>query len=234
MSDNLAMLLAKTNHTDKIDVRQAFLRQVFSTWATCHIFPPKTEADIQKEMLWHNSYIQVGPTPIYWKIWDASGIRYINDLLHHTEHRFFSHIELSQLYNINVTFLQVLQIRSAIPYSWRTKLLSQATQGLSSKPSLLAADGSPLELLNLTSKRIYATLVLKRKLTVTSQEKWRTVFPVDEERERDYWADIYKMPYKTARDTKLQAFQFLNILQNRLQNRAFSTVTTLNALCQRP
>lgn len=185
-------------------------------------------------MLWHNSYIQVGPTPIYWKIWDASGIRYINDLLHHTEHRFFSHIELSQLYNINVTFLQVLQIRSAIPYSWRTKLLSQATQGLSSKPSLLAADGSPLELLNLTSKRIYATLVLKRKLTVTSQEKWRTVFPVDEERERDYWADITGQIYWTARDTKLQAFQFLNILQNRLQNRAFSTVTTLNALCQRP
>lgn len=34
------------------------------------------------------------------------------------------------------------------------------------------------------------------------------IFPVDEDSSHDYWAEIYKRPYRNARDPKLQAFQF--------------------------
>lgn len=44
--------------------------------------------------------------------------------------------------------------------------------------------------------------------TVSSQAKWHALFPVQEEDRQEHWSIIYKLPYRTTRETKLQAFQF--------------------------
>lgn len=177
-------------------------------WASCHIFEPTSELDIQKELLWHNTDIQIDGSPICWRQWEYAGIRHINHLLHPSESRFFSHEEINQEYGINTSFLQLLQIRSAIPFSWRTKLQSCSAHNLTVHPTISAADNQPLDLTKLTSRKVYASLIIRQKPNVSSQRKWNTFFPVADDVSHDYWAEIYRRPYRNARDTKLQAFQF--------------------------
>lgn len=43
---------------------------------------------------------------------------------------------------------------------------------------------------------------------MTSQLRWNDLFPRQLNQQYEYWASIYKSPYKAARDTKLQAFHF--------------------------
>lgn len=61
---------------------------------------------------------------------------------------------------------------------------------------------------NKSSKSFYLALVKELLPQVTSQRRWNEVFPVSEDNTAAYWADIYKLPYQVARDTKLQAFHF--------------------------
>lgn len=208
LRDNLSLIMSKTHFASALHERCTFLKQILATWASCHIFNPTTELDLQKELLWHNSNIQIAGSPCCWKRWESAGIRHINDLLHPSEPRFFSHEEINQTYGTNASFLQLLQIRTAIPFSWRSKLLSHATQDLRVCPTMEATDNQQLDLIKTTSKKIYASLVRRKKPQVSSQNKWNTLFPVDEDSSHDYWAAIYKRPYRSARETKLQAFQF--------------------------
>lgn len=53
---------------------------------------------------------------IYWQAWSEAGIHHINDILHDTQLRFLSHEELNAEYNIQSTFLNLLQLRSSIPF----------------------------------------------------------------------------------------------------------------------
>lgn len=62
--------------------------------------------------------------------------------------------------------------------------------------------------MKLSSKKVYANLTIRKKPSVSSQKKWNQTFPVAEDVLHEYWSEIYKMPYRTARDTKLQAFQY--------------------------
>lgn len=59
-----------------------------------------------------------------------------------------------------------------------------------------------------TTRLIYYTLVKLVKPSVTSQTWWNEVFPINAEDQQEYWASVYRNPYKAARDTKLQAFHF--------------------------
>lgn len=198
-----------------------------ATWASHPIFDPITEADIQKELLWHNSSIQIAGNTICWQRWESAGIRHINDLLHHTEPRFLSHEEVNANYGVNTSFLQILQIRSAIPFLWRTKLLGQATQDLTIHPTIVGDNDQYLDLTKANSKKIYSLLILSKRPQVTSQRKWNLSFPVDDESLHDYWAAIYKRPYKNARDTKLQAFQFRIIHRTLPCNKFLSNIRIL-------
>lgn len=70
------------------------------------------------------------------------------------------------------------------------------------------SDGSLLKISNLTSRKLYAAIIKDKRPVVSSQKKWNNTFPVPQETSNEYWEEIYKMPYKVARDTKLQASQY--------------------------
>lgn len=203
------LILGKMNITHFLPQRQVFLKQVLKTWAALHTFDPKDEEEIQKETLWFNSFILVNRRPIFWQSWSAAGIRTINDLLHPTEPRFLSHLEVSQTYGCSASFCEILQIRSSIPFIWRRKLLNHAKEDIVINPSIFTFEDSSLQIHNLTSKRIYLSIVKMRKpLIISSQKKWNETFPIGEEDLHNKWKEIYKSPYQVARDTKLQAFQY--------------------------
>lgn len=166
------------------------------------------EGEVQAEFLWDNRYILVQQKPISWTAWRNAGILYVNDLIHEELPRFMSHSELQDKYGIDVSFLELLQLRSAMPILWKRKIVSSANKDLSVKPAIHTIEGKPIYITTKSSKTIYYTIVRCLKPSISSQTKWNDVFPTDPQDRQEYWAFRYKSPYKAARDTKLQAFYF--------------------------
>lgn len=202
------LLYAKEDLAQQINKKWTFLYQILKTWTQLHLHEPDTEVEIQKEMLWENKFVQINQKTVLWKRWKDNGIVYINDLLHEEESRFLSHTEMATKYNLPVSFLQLLQIRTAIPWAWKRKIQSTAQPRMISKPNIKTKNNQTLEVLDRSAKVLYSALVQQLKPNVTSQGRWNELFPINEENRDEYWADIYKLPYKVARDTKLQAFHF--------------------------
>lgn len=163
-------LNCKTNLTEHLDKNWTFVSQILHTWAQLHIHEPTSEEDVKKEMLWNNSYILINRKSFFWKKWNDRGISCINDLLHADEPRFLSHTELSVKYNLQVSFLEVLQIRTAIPCSWKRKIENPAQPNLNKKPTIRTKRGQTMELPGKSSKTLYSAMVKDVMPTVTSQQ----------------------------------------------------------------
>lgn len=208
-SDNVRQLiLCKTNIALKLPTPCVFLRAVFTTWASLHIHEPTDDMEIIMELLWLNDYIKIRNQTVLWHRWMDAGIIYVNDLLHPEETRFMSHEELSEKYGITITFLELLQIRSAIPCLWKRKIANLGRQEINPKPNIKTSGATIVSVTGKSSKTLYYSLIKRFNPTVTSQTRWNEMFPRHTEDQEEYWATIYKTPYKAARDTKLQAFHY--------------------------
>lgn len=201
-------LYCKTDMASLIHPNHRFLRNILTTWANFHIREPTDEDGVQREMLWDNRFIQIQNKPISWPRWKNAGILYINDLLHDDQPRFLSHVELGTKYGLTVSFLEALQIRSAIPCLWKRKLMGSAQQNLTTKPVIYTTEREPVSPVGTSTRSIYYLLVKFLGQAPTSQARWNDIFPVNETGLSEHWSNIYKRPYKAVRDTKLQAFHF--------------------------
>lgn len=109
-------LSSKTKIAEKITTHYPTFRQLLKTWAKFHFTLPESE-EVRSEILWNNDSILIKKKTFMWVT--TAGIVCVNDLLHQTEPRFLSHEELSTEYGIPCTFLEVFQIRAAIPCHWK-------------------------------------------------------------------------------------------------------------------
>lgn len=89
--------------------------QILRTWVRFHKYEPETESEVQEEILWNNRDITIAGKTISWPKWKAAGILHINNFIHKEEPRFSSHLEISAEFNISCSFLELLQLCSAIP-----------------------------------------------------------------------------------------------------------------------
>lgn len=91
--------------------------QILRTWVRFHKYEPETESEVQEEILWNNRDITIAGKVVVrsWPKWKAAGILHINNFIHKEEPRFRSHLEISAEFNISCSFLELLQLRSAIP-----------------------------------------------------------------------------------------------------------------------
>lgn len=210
-SDDLRQtILCKVRLASLLPIPEHFklFRQVLLTWARFHLYSPTSEMEMQQEPLWNNEQILISKKPALWQQWKNAGILQIKDLIHTTESRFLSHQELGQEYDLDPSFLQVLQIRSAIPSAWKRLLRSTRDTTTENKPRIKTQNQDLIDVSNVTAKKIYTALVAFKLPHVNSQDKWNEVFPLGETNQEDYWKEVYTSPYHACRDTKLQAFHF--------------------------
>lgn len=208
LTDIKQTLFCKTNLSDRLPKQFTFLRQIMTTWAKYHTYEPWTEEDIKHESLWLNDYITVGGRTLSWSEWRSSGILTINDLWHPTQPRFLSDEEIRNAFSVPCSFLQLLQIRAAIPSKWKRLLQTNTAVTPDPKPHILTGLQSYINVEQASSKKIYQALTGLKMPSVSSQIKWNTDFPVDEQTIRQHWQVIYKIPYRSIRETKIQAFQY--------------------------
>lgn len=132
---------------------------------------------------------------------------HINDLIHKDEPCFSSHQELSSEFNIERSFLQVLQLWSAIPCKWKRLLLGPGRQDLIVKPLIKAPDRSLLHISDVPAKKVYKPFFLVNSQK-SLQAKWNETYPTNVEDPKEYWRQIYVFPFHATRESRLQSFQF--------------------------
>lgn len=202
------LIESNLDQSSKIPSSYPFIKAIMSTWNKLHSTELKKEEEVQEQAIWSNRHILVQREPVRWQRWKNVGICHINDLIHDALPRFLSHTELGEKFGIAISFLELLQIRTAIPCRWKRLIQSPAKNELQISPSILTQQGDRTAIVGTSTKKIYYTLVRFLKPAITSQGRWNELFPKDEHNANEYWADIYKTPYKAIRDTKLQAFAY--------------------------
>lgn len=204
-----SLLLCSINLSSKVDVQYKMIRSILTTWFKLHTLSPSTEQEVQEQSLWHNSNINIGRESFCWWPWLSAGIVLINDILHPDLPRFLSHNELSEKYNIRVSFLQVLQIRSSIPYRWRQRLTCQAGLNIATSLKISDSENPYLDISKICSRKLYSTIILRKNQNVSSQRKWDLEFPQPQNTPaQEYWQFNFEVAFCSVCETKLQAFQF--------------------------
>lgn len=66
-----------------------------------------------------------------------------------------SHQELSGRHNVNCSFLQALQIRSSLPFTWRQLITTSATQNLLFSLQIRTSEETYLDITDTPSKGMY-------------------------------------------------------------------------------
>lgn len=202
------LLASKANWAKNLHPHYAMFREILKSWAQAHNFTPDTEEMVQREIIWNNNSILIAQKPVYWHRWSAAGIRTIADLLHTQEARFLFHEELSQRFGIPCSFLNVLQLRTAIPAKWKRLLVNPAPQNTIVDLYIRPTMEDYLKITSATSKKIYASLILCKMPTVSAQVKWAETFPDMDPTLGETWQPFYQVPYRAMRDTKYHAFQY--------------------------
>lgn len=183
-----------------------FYYALMRIWLEYHSFNPLGELAIRQETLWNNRMITDGRgKTLQWTRWDEAGIHTINHICHAEEGRILSHQEIQQKYPVTCTFLDSMRLRMGIPLHWRTSITA-AFQGYTD-PTLEASftSGATICVSSSTAKCMYAEIVSTKKGLVSAQRKWDNSADFQGNQE---WREIYQRPFKTTRETRIQAFQF--------------------------
>ena len=184
-----------------------FYKEILAAWKQFKMaFLPSNTFEIRKEVIWFNPFIRIHGKSIFYKTWYDKGIKYINDLVNENG-EFLSHEEINAKYHLQVTFLDIFSIRSAIPHKWK-ELLTKENINLNSSSFKIVFihHGKHIPLSKLTAKDVYTILLEQRDVSVVSKERWEESFNIAISNEK--WEQIYCLPYKCTIESSLQAFQY--------------------------
>lgn len=201
-------IICKTNFARHLPDQLYTLKVIMQNWAKFRIFQPWDEDGIKNETIWANDFITVEGKTLDWSEWRQAGINLIYDLWHHSSPRFLSDTEIRQKYGVRCSFINLLQIRSALPSHWKRQLQTSNTQPQAPKAHILVGDQSVIDVANSSSKNIYKALIRQKGTQPAAEARWLDLVTSFDPPLNDQWQWIYKLPYRTTRETKLQAFQF--------------------------
>lgn len=136
-----------------------FYSEVFDAWHQFHGFQPVSESEVRWEVLWFNKGITIGGSPFRWDKWWRRGIFRVEDILHEREGRFLSHVELGEKIGLHVTFLEALQIRQSIPFSWRSLLTARGETPQAEGLYLSIPGSKPIDIVTSSPAALYSLII---------------------------------------------------------------------------
>ena len=187
------------------EISLSFYADISTTWCELNAIRTPNAQIIKNQVLWNNQYITIDNKPFVWQNWLSHGIMYINDLIDECGN-FLDHDHMSQKYNINCNFLNLIKIRHSIPLTWRQTLSSCQNYYRAIVDDIhICVSTKVVSLLSCTTKDSYSELLYRRPRTPKCLEKWRTIYDgLSDEILENY----FRLPFYTVRDTKIQSFQY--------------------------
>ena len=201
-SDDLNFYFSCNNLPLTENFQPIFYKNVQHYWSEMMQVHELSSSIIKNQVLWNNRYITIQNKCFYWKKWKEVGIIKVNDLMENSN--FLSSNELSNKYNIQINFLEVLQIRQSLPYAWRNQM--NLNEPFEIYNEIIYFDNKHVRLLNKAdAKKVYSFFVSQDSHVPTCIDKWKTVYPNIFE---GNWKDYFKFSFRISRETILQSFQY--------------------------
>ena len=182
-----------------------FFQEIFKTWQKIHITKAETALDIRKQMIWYNKDLTIEHKHFFWEDWYKKGVVEIGDILDN-ENNFLSANQLNERYNLNCNFLKSLQIRQALPYSWRNILKENGANREIEEHRTYWVKYKNFEkdICQVKSVHCYWSLMKEITRPPSAVAKWNKFFT----EHILNWNKIYSNPFQTATETTLQSFQY--------------------------
>ena len=189
-----------------------FYKQALDIWYTLYSVEPQDD-HILVEKLWRNSNILIGEKPVIrgYKHWEQNDIVFIQDIVNLDSGELLTHAEMRHKFqSVNIDTMKYNSLVSAIPQRWKSVLKSLPKPSVYENvedqcvPKVYHKNQfTPITCLR--NKDFYRILVDTYFKPPTAISKWCDLYPES----NDFnWKEIFCLPYKVARSTKLQSFQY--------------------------
>ena len=202
VEDSMYIFFCTKNKLLGKTVISPFYRDMYATWNKLYNKSPVTNKEIQNEILWNNERILIGRKVVEWRHWRRAGVLKVNDLISQ-QGEFMSKDLIFTNYGIRCNFLELLQIKRAIPW-----IRSRMTiQDISPRDIFICYEEKPLNIFDCSSKMLYNVIAGKFNGCYKVHEKWEEDFPEDNF-SLQQWQKLYSVAFISSRETKLQSLQF--------------------------
>ena len=199
---DLNFFFSCNKHPISGEIIPKFYKFIHYNWSKMLEISEPTVPIIRNQVLWHNRYITIQNRSFCWNNWKQAGIMKVNDLMENNN--FLSAENLSIKYNIQINFLEVLQIRQSLPHIWRTTLT--LNQPFKICDDVIFFDNLEVKLLNKSdARKIYSFFNSKTDIKPTCIHKWQCIYPSIQNME---WTSIFKHSFIISRETSIQSFQY--------------------------
>jgi exonuclease III len=170
---------------------------------------PTTTAEILSEQLWQNKNITNKNKTLMNSKWIKNGITKLKDIIN-TNGDFLTHTQLTDKYNTNINFLDLLHIHKCIPKQWILHLKQcniQSTE-LTTKHNTIHCNNKSINIKKITCKELYWHIINTETHQPNSKKVWSRIFPKLEQIDENIWHRIFHNAFQNCKETRLQSFQY--------------------------
>ena len=177
-----------------VSITNDFINDVCKAWSYYAFKNPRN--DFKNQIIWNNSFIKVDKRIVFFKKMYENGIVFVKDL-YDEENSLLSIGNLIQTFSLHsFPFTLIHSVIDAIPISWKGDIYPLDND--SETPFKCFCE------ITSVSQHVCRSLVNDISTPPTSINKWEREFNFS----NDQWKSIFKIPFYTLSETKLQYFQF--------------------------
>ena len=177
-----------------VSTQNDFINDICTAWSGYAFSNPTN--DLKNQIIWNNGFIQVDRKIVFYREMYENGIVYVKDL-YDDQNNILSISTINRVFSLhNVPFTRIQGLVNAIPAPWK-----RALYPLNNDPqtSFKTFYQSPR-----VSQLVYKALIHGIGTPPTAIKKWEREFSLTD----DQWQRIFRIPFTTLRETKIQYFQF--------------------------
>ena len=187
----------------------AFLEQTLKAYSEVRTQKVSTRREIENQIINNNKRIILGNKSVYVPQLRERNMDKIGNWFAQNGEPVRYHM-IRNVYGINISWLQYAQILSAIPREWRKKIKQEA------RAETNPAQAHPTFLQTREAKEVLIRGKYTKPAALTA---WARSFP-NASQDDEFWPNNFLLARKTAKETKLQVFQF-KVLHRIIATRSF-------------
>ena len=182
-----------------------FYQNIFKDWVkNLHNNVPANASDVQNQPLWLNKSITIDNKPLFWQKWYDKGVFFVHHLLNENS-EFLTADQIENKFGIECNFLKALQIKQAIPSSWRKKIKKVRTVLKYNCLQIFVEQKVKfINIENISSQMFYWILMGNLLKTPSCIKKWQSQLQT----EGLVWKNIFLNPFQVCHESVLQSFQY--------------------------
>ena len=183
-----------------------FYKEVITSWHECGggKKAPQSAADIRKEIIWGNKYIQCKGKTLFFRHWKNSNINFIDDLLDENGNFKTGKDIFEKLKSTANWIAEYQKIINAIPGHWKEKRKSGPKHTKVKKVIIpFLTDTKQIFDLPYKAKGYYSLLIKKVQKRTYIEKHWNSIFP-----DKAEWSHIYLQRIKNQTNKKLADFHY--------------------------